>query len=61
MSIVCLACTGAALEMVERCIQKDASLTELYSLKSRILKHAGDLDGAAAAADKAQSLDLADR
>lgn len=53
--------TGAALAMVQRCIAGDPTLIEPYSVKAKILKHAGDLAGAAAAADKARSLDLADR
>ena len=47
--------------MLERCIQHTPTLLELYTVQCRILKHAGDPEGAAAAADKARSMDLADR
>ena len=47
--------------MLDRCIQRDPDLLELYTLQCKILKHAGDFEGAAAAADKARSMDLADR
>ena len=52
-----------ALELLEECFQLDfgADEIELYCVKGKILKHAGDLEGAAAATVKAQSLDLADR
>ena len=54
-------CAGDALEMVDRCIHHSPTLLELYTVQCRILKHAGDPEGAAAAADKARSMDLADR
>ena len=47
--------------MLDRCIQHTPTLLELYSAQCKILKHAGDPEGAAAAADKARSMDLADR
>ena len=47
--------------MLERCIQHTPTLLELYTVQCKILKHAGDPQGAAAAADKARSMDLADR
>ncbi|DBA72018.1 TPA: hypothetical protein ACH3X2_010757 [Trebouxia sp. C0005] len=53
--------TGDALQMVDRCIYHSPALLELYTIQCRILKHAGDPEGAAAAADKARSMDLADR
>lgn len=37
------------------------SLPELYTVQARILKHAGDPEGAAIGASKAESMDLADR
>ena len=49
------------MELVEQCIAQEPDQIEVYSTKSRVLKHAGDLEGAAAAAYKAQSLDGADR
>ena len=59
--ILIVYCTGDALEMLQRCIEQSPELLELYTLQCKILAHAGDLAGAAAAADKARSMDLADR
>lgn len=59
--ISCVCNTGDALEMLQKCIEQFPELLELYTLQCKILKHAGDLEGAAAAADKARSMDLADR
>ena len=56
-----LPATGAALAALDRCFGVAPKLPELYSVQARVLKHAGDPAGAAAAAVKAQSLDLADR
>ena len=47
--------------MVERCLGHTPTLEEAYSVKARVLKHAGDPTGAAASADKARFMDLADR
>lgn len=47
--------------MLQRCAEHTPTLIELYTLKAKILKHAGDVEGAAAATDKARSMDLADR
>ena len=47
--------------MLDRCIQQEPTLLELYSVQCKIFKHAGDPEAAAAAADKARSMDLADR
>lgn len=52
---------GDALAALARCLELAPTLPELYSCQARVLKHAGDPQGAAAAAVKAQSLDLADR
>lgn len=52
---------GEALRLLEQCKQLAPTLPELYTVQSRILKHAGDPQGAAAAACKAESMDLADR
>lgn len=49
------------MALVEECAAEQAEEIEVLRVRSRILKHAGDLDGAAAAAVRAQSLDLADR
>ena len=54
-------CAGEALRLLEQCKQLAPTLPELYTVQSRILKHAGDPQGAAAAACKAESMDLADR
>ena len=47
--------------MLRQCTEHTPTLIELYTLKAKILKHAGDAEGAAASADKARSMDLADR
>lgn len=52
---------GEALSTIQECIDLAADVPEVYSVQSRVLKHAGDPEGAAAAACKAESLDLADR
>ncbi len=54
-------CTGEALRLLEQCKELAPTLPELYTVQSRILKHAGDPQGAAEAACKAESMDLADR
>uniref|UniRef100_A0A061RQR2 N-alpha-acetyltransferase auxiliary subunit-like n=1 Tax=Tetraselmis sp. GSL018 TaxID=582737 RepID=A0A061RQR2_9CHLO len=53
--------TERALEYVEKVIAAAPGLIEGFSVKAKILKHAGDLEGAAKAAEKARSMDLADR
>lgn len=53
--------TGDALDAVDRCVHEDPELPDVYTVQSRIAKHAGDLEAAVAAACKAESLDLADR
>jgi N-alpha-acetyltransferase 15/16, NatA auxiliary subunit len=50
-----------ALKLVDGCIERTPSLVELHSARARILKHAGDLAGAAAAAQHARTLDTSDR
>ena len=50
-----------ALRLVEQCESEQPDVLEVYMAKGVILKHAGDLDGAAAACFQAQSLDHADR
>ncbi|GFZ04136.1 tetratricopeptide repeat (TPR)-containing protein [Actinidia rufa] len=50
-----------ALEKIEEAIKHTPTLIDLYSVKGRILKHAGDLVAAAALADEARCMDLADR
>ncbi|GAB4842023.1 N-alpha-acetyltransferase 16, NatA auxiliary subunit [Ancistrocladus abbreviatus] len=50
-----------ALLKIDEAIEHTPTVIDLYSVKSRILKHAGDLTAAAALADEARCMDLADR
>ncbi|KAL3511819.1 hypothetical protein ACH5RR_024536 [Cinchona calisaya] len=50
-----------ALTKIDEAIVHTPTVIDLYSVKSRILKHAGDLVAAAALADEARCMDLADR
>ncbi|GMH15945.1 hypothetical protein Nepgr_017786 [Nepenthes gracilis] len=50
-----------ALAKIDEAIEHTPTVIDLYSVKSRILKHAGDLTAAAALADEARCMDLADR
>ncbi|KAJ6846813.1 N-alpha-acetyltransferase 15, NatA auxiliary subunit [Iris pallida] len=50
-----------ALAKIDEAIEHTPTVIDLYSAKARILKHAGDLAAAAALADEARSMDLADR
>ncbi|XP_078432271.1 tetratricopeptide repeat (TPR)-containing protein [Wolffia australiana] len=50
-----------ALAKIDEAIKHTPTVIDLYSAKSRILKHAGDLPAGAALADEARSMDLADR
>ncbi|XWS16387.1 hypothetical protein CRYUN_Cryun34aG0082900 [Craigia yunnanensis] len=50
-----------ALSKINEAIQHTPTVIDLYSVKSRILKHAGDLVAAASLADEARCMDLADR
>ncbi|KAJ7951835.1 N-alpha-acetyltransferase 16, NatA auxiliary subunit [Quillaja saponaria] len=50
-----------ALSKIDEAIEHTPTVIDLYSTKSRILKHAGDLAAAAALADEARCMDLADR
>ncbi|XP_057532702.1 N-terminal acetyltransferase A complex auxiliary subunit NAA15 isoform X3 [Amaranthus tricolor] len=50
-----------ALDKIDEAINHTPTVIDLYSAKSRILKHAGDLKAAAALADEARCMDLADR
>ncbi|XP_021848124.1 N-terminal acetyltransferase A complex auxiliary subunit NAA15 [Spinacia oleracea] len=52
---------STALEKIDEAINHTPTVIDLYSAKSRILKHAGDLKAAAALADEARCMDLADR
>lgn len=53
--------TGRALEKIDEAIRHTPTVTDLYLVKGRILKHAGDPAAAAALADEARTMDLADR
>ncbi|MBA0658582.1 hypothetical protein Goklo_010778, partial [Gossypium klotzschianum] len=50
-----------ALSKIDEAIQHTPTVIDLYSVKSRILKHAGDFVAAASLADEARCMDLADR
>ncbi|XP_009778993.1 N-terminal acetyltransferase A complex auxiliary subunit NAA15 [Nicotiana tabacum] len=50
-----------ALTKIDEAIEHTPTVIDLYSVKSRVLKHAGDLTAAAALADEARCMDLADR
>ncbi|XP_051147846.1 N-terminal acetyltransferase A complex auxiliary subunit NAA15 [Andrographis paniculata] len=50
-----------ALRKIDEAIDHTPTVIDLYSVKSRILKHAGDPVAAAALADEARCMDLADR
>ncbi|GAQ88611.1 N-terminal acetyltransferase [Klebsormidium nitens] len=50
-----------ALEKVEEAIKHTPTVPDLYLVKARILRHGGDAPAAAALAEEARSLDLADR
>ncbi|VFQ87375.1 unnamed protein product [Cuscuta campestris] len=51
----------AALSKIDEAIEHTPTVIDLYLVKSRILKHAGDIPAAAALADEARCMDLADR
>ena len=50
-----------ALEYIEECIRDHPDELECFCVKRRILKHAGDLEGAIEAANTASVLDASDR
>ncbi|KAF9435768.1 N-alpha-acetyltransferase 16, NatA auxiliary subunit [Entomortierella beljakovae] len=50
-----------ALGYINRAIEHTPTLVELYMTKGRILKHSGDLSGAADSLNEARELDLQDR
>lgn len=50
-----------ALEYIERAIQHTPTFIDAYMVKSKIYKHAGDIEQAVACMDDARTLDLADR
>lgn len=51
----------AALDHVAQAVEHTPTVIELYTLRAKVLKHAGDIQGAWAAYDKAREMDLADR
>ncbi|KAJ3670740.1 hypothetical protein LUZ60_008166 [Juncus effusus] len=51
----------AAIAKIDEAIAHTPTVIDLYSAKGRILKHAGNLTAAAALADEARCMDLADR
>jgi tetratricopeptide (TPR) repeat protein len=51
----------AALEHVRQAVEHTPTVVELYVLRAKILKHAGDIQGAWAQYEKAREMDLADR
>ncbi|MPC26710.1 N-alpha-acetyltransferase 15, NatA auxiliary subunit [Portunus trituberculatus] len=53
--------TEKALSLIEQAIEHTPTLIELYIVKGKILKHAGDYVGAYEALQEAQALDTADR
>ena len=50
-----------SLQLLQVCERDHPEVLEVYMAKGIVLKHAGDLEGAAAACYTAQSLDTADR
>eukprot|EP00850_Spirogloea_muscicola_P016597 SM000135S27041 [mRNA] locus=s135:306743:314702:- [translate_table: standard] len=50
-----------ALKIIDEAILRDNSIPDFHLVKGRILKHAGDQPAAAALADEARTMDLADR
>lgn len=50
-----------AIEKIDEAISHTPTVIDLYLVKGRIFKHAGDLVAAAAFADEARKMDLADR
>lgn len=53
--------TDRALEFINAALEHTMTLIELYVIKARIFKHAGDIYEAVKCMDEAQSLDMADR
>merc|ERR1719209_1082847 len=51
----------AALDLINKAIDHTPTLIELFMLKGKIYKHAGDPEKAVNCFDEAQSLDTADR
>lgn len=52
---------GKAIDKIDEAISHTPTVIDLYLVKGRIFKHAGDLAAAAAFADEGRKMDLADR
>lgn len=52
---------GKALSFVEEALEHTPTLIELYLIKGKIYKHAGNIEEAVSCVEEAQSLDTADR
>lgn len=52
---------SAALDHIAQAVEHTPTVIELYTLKAKVLKHAGDIQGAWASYEKAREMDLADR
>jgi len=53
--------TAKAFEFIDKAIEHTPTLVELYGVKARIYKHAGNLEKSAELFDEARRMDLADR
>ena len=51
----------AALDHVAQAVEHTPTVIELYTLRAKVLKHAGDIQGAWTSYEKAREMDLADR
>jgi peptide alpha-N-acetyltransferase len=52
---------GQAIEIIEKCLKHTPTAVDLYQLKGKFLKHAGDVVAAAEVLEEGRVLDLADR
>jgi peptide alpha-N-acetyltransferase len=50
-----------ALVLIDKCLEKDSSIVDVYELKARLLRAAGDINAAAECLDTGRQLDLSDR
>mmetsp|Transcript_486 Transcript_486/g.1020 ORF Transcript_486/g.1020 Transcript_486/m.1020 type:complete len:894 (-) Transcript_486:3118-5799(-) len=50
-----------ALAVIDEALSHTPTLVELYTVKAKVIKHAGDLDAAAHMAETARRMDLSDR
>lgn len=49
------------LKLIDKCMEKDSSIVDVYELKARLLKAAGDIAAASECLDTGRKLDLSDR